>query len=241
MTEKTLPFFEKTEAKMEEKRESFIFYRSFFEAISELNSKEKLKIYDAICELALNKTDTKLTGIPQAIFTLIKPQIVANTERYENGAKGKEYGKLGGRPKKNNPIGVLNENPKETPNNNVNVNENVNVNANANVSDSCVDGLQKVIDFYNNNIGMITPYSYEILSDYAIILALKKAVEANKRTIQYIKGILNNWERKGIKTVIEAEKEEEAFRNRNTIPEETEEEKIARKIKMLEGERDDGS
>lgn len=233
---------------MEEKRESFIFYRSFFEAISELNSKEKLKIYDAICELALNKTDTKLTGIPQAIFTLIKPQIVANTERYENGAKGKEYGKLGGRPKKNNPIGVLNENPKETPNNNVNVNENVNVNANANVSDSCVDGLQKVIDFYNNNIGMITPYSYEILSDYAkemqpdlIILALKKAVEANKRTIQYIKGILNNWERKGIKTVIEAEKEEEAFRNRNTIPEETEEEKIARKIKMLEGERDDGS
>ena len=233
---------------MEEKRESFIFYRSFFEAISELNSKEKLKIYDAICELALNKNDTKLTGIPQAIFTLIKPQIVANTERYENGAKGKEYGKLGGRPKKNNPIGVLNKNPKETPNNNVNVNENVNVNANANVSDSCVDGLQKVIDFYNNNIGMITPYGYEILSDYAeemqpdlIILALKKAVEANKRTIQYIKGILNNWERKGIKTVIEAEKEEEVFRNRNTVPEETEEEKIARKIKMLEGERDDGS
>ena len=64
-----------------------------------------------------------------------------------------------------------------------------------------------------------------------IILAMKKAVEANKRTIQYIKGILNNWDHKGIKTVIEAEKEEEAFRNKNVIPEETEEEKIARKIK----------
>ena len=41
---------------------------------------------------------------------------------------------------------------------NENVNDNVNVNANENVSDSCVDGLQKIIDFYNNNIGMITPY-----------------------------------------------------------------------------------
>ena len=26
------------------------------------------------------------------------------------------------------------------------------------VSDSCVDGLQEIIDFYNNNIGMLTPY-----------------------------------------------------------------------------------
>lgn len=69
-----------------------------------------------------------------------------------------------------------------------------------------------------------------------IILAMKKAVEANKRTIQYIKGILNNWHKKGIKTLIEAEKEDEQFRNKNSMQqEETEEEKMARKIKMLEG------
>ena len=68
-----------------------------------------------------------------------------------------------------------------------------------------------------------------------IILAMKKAVEANKRTIQYIKGILNNWYKKGIKTVIEAEKENEQFRNKNNVgQEETEEEKRARKIKELE-------
>ena len=36
-------------------------------------------------------------------------------------------------------------------NDNDNVNENVNVNDNA--SDSCVDGLQEVISFYNKNIG----------------------------------------------------------------------------------------
>ena len=119
-------------------------------------------------------------------------------------------------------------------NENVIVNENININKNnrkrgykgekEEVSDSCVDGLQKVIDFYNENIGMITPYGIEILSDYAkemptdlIILAMKKSVEANKRTIQYIKGILNNWSKKGIKTVLEAEQEDENFRKKSEI------------------------
>lgn len=90
------------------------------------------------------------------------------------------------------------------------------------VGDSCVDGLQKIIDFYNKNIGLITPYGLETLEDYAkempadlIIFAMKKAVEADKRTIQYIKGILNNWSKKGIKTVLDAEKEDEQFKKNN--------------------------
>ena len=64
---------------------------------------------------------------------------------------------------------------------------------------------------------------------------MKKAVEANIRTIQYIKGILNNWSKKGIKTLVEAEKEDEQFKNKNTTKEETEEERQARIIKELEG------
>ena len=49
-----------------------------------------------------------------------------------------------------------------------------------------------------------------------IIFAMKKAVEANKRTMQYIKGILNNWSKKGIKTLIDAQKEDEQFKDKNT-------------------------
>lgn len=88
------------------------------------------------------------------------------------------------------------------------------------VGDSCVDGLQEIIEFYNNNIGLIAPYGVEILSDYLkempvdlIILAMQKAVEADKRTIQYVKGILNNWSKKGIKSVIDAEKEDKHFQS----------------------------
>lgn len=145
--------------------------------------------------------------------------------------------KSGGRPKKETSgfekektIGFQNTKSKTKPNvnenENDNVNENVNVNENGNedVSDSCVDGLQKIIDFYNENIGMITSYGIEILSDYAkemsadlIILAMKKSVEANKRTIQYIKGILNNWSKKGIKTVLQAEQEDKQFRKKSEL------------------------
>lgn len=82
---------------------------------------------------------------------------------------------------------------------------------------------------------MLCDYAKEMTSDL-IILAMQKAVEANKRTIQYIKGILNNWSKKGIKTVLEAEKEDEQFRNKNTVQEETEEERMARKLKELEGD-----
>ncbi len=138
--------------------------------------------------------------------------------------------KNGGRPKKetsgfNNKKTIGFENKK--PNKNVNENENVNVNENNNVSDSCVDGLQEVINFYNNNIGMITSYGLEIFTDYLkdmpsdlIILAMKKAVEADIRTIQYIKGILNNWHKKGIKTVVEAESEDRKFKKEISAEEE---------------------
>ena len=113
-------------------KESFVFYRSFYEAIKDLKIKDKLQVYEAICELSLNQKEIKLTGLAATVFKLIKPQILANYERYENGKKGGAFGVLGGRPKKEkNPSGVSDKNPKKTPN--VNVNDNVNVNVNENV------------------------------------------------------------------------------------------------------------
>lgn len=103
-----------------------------------------------------------------------------------------------------------------------NENANENINKNNKVNDSCINDLQDIVDFYNNNIGLITPYGIEILSSYAkdmpkdlIILAMKKSVEANKRTIQYIKAILNNWAKSGIKTVLEAEQEDRDFKKKS--------------------------
>ena len=68
-------------------RESFVFYRSFFEALQDLKEKERLKVYDAICDLALNEKDTNFTGMAKTVFTLIRPQILSNTKKYKNGQK----------------------------------------------------------------------------------------------------------------------------------------------------------
>lgn len=82
------------------------------------------------------------------------------------------------------------------------------------VGDSCVDGLQEVIDFYSNNIGFLNPYGLKILESYVedmsselVIYAMQIAVENNKKTISYIKAILNNWAKANIKTLEEAKRE----------------------------------
>ena len=109
-------------------RDSFIFYKSFYEAISKLKKKsDKLEIFEAIFKYIFFDENPKLEDAPAMAFDLIKPQLDANNVKYENGKKGGKYGKLGGRPKTETP-NKPQTNPKET--RNVNVNENDNVNDN---------------------------------------------------------------------------------------------------------------
>ena len=89
-------------------------------------------IYKAIFCYALNGETIELDVWENAVFKTIKSQIDANNERFLNGCKGGEYGKLGGRPKKNESEKKPQENPKETPN----VNDNDNVNDNENDNDN---------------------------------------------------------------------------------------------------------
>ena len=91
------------------RRDSFIFYRSWHEAIKHLPAEVQGEIYTAVIEYCLYGKETNSMGkIANAIFTLIRPQADANRVRYENGRKGGEYGSFGGRPRKY-------ENPEETP------------------------------------------------------------------------------------------------------------------------------
>ena len=201
-------------------RDSFIFYRSFYEAISELPKENQADSYNAIMRYALDQEEIELTGISKAIFSLVKPQLDANYKKYENGKQKKSKTEAKQKQTKSKKVTNVNENVNENDNVNVNENDNVNVNDNDKVSDSCVDGLQKIIDFYNENIGLITPYGVEVLEDYSkdmptdlIIYAMQISVEANKRTIKYIKAILNNWQKAGIRTLVQAKDENHKKKN----------------------------
>ena len=121
-------------------KESFVFFRSFFEAIEEIDEKKQLKLYKSIANFALNnEKPTDLRGIEKAIFSLIEPQITASSKRYEVSKKCGEYGKLGGRPKKEKTLKGF-ENETLNVNDNVNVNDNHNDNVNVNVN---TEGFEK--------------------------------------------------------------------------------------------------
>jgi hypothetical protein len=92
------------------RRESMIFYAKWRDAISELPIAVRNEVQNTILEYGLDGTMPSDIGqTTKAIMTLIKPQIDANNQKYENGCKGGEYGALGGRPRKPQ------ENPNETP------------------------------------------------------------------------------------------------------------------------------
>lgn len=69
-------------------RDSFVFYRSFFEAIEHLETMEQLEVYRAISDYSLNGNEPQLEGAALAIWILIKPQLDANWRKYENGKNG---------------------------------------------------------------------------------------------------------------------------------------------------------
>lgn len=101
--------------------------------------------------------------------------------------------------------------------------------------------VAEITKCYEENIGLITPATAEKLFDYLkdmskdlIIKAIKIASINNKRSCKYIQGILNDWSKKGIKTLLDVENEQNDFKNRNKVKEETPEEANARKLKALE-------
>lgn len=106
------------------KRDSFIFYRSFYDASKCLKTEEKAQLFDAICSYALDEKVEQLDGTAYGMFQLVKPQLDANRKRFNNGCIKKQK-----RSKKE----AKKKQTKSKIEANVNVNVNPNVNENLNL------------------------------------------------------------------------------------------------------------
>lgn len=126
-------------------RDSFIFYRSFYESISEIEDSDRLQVYDALIKFALDGEEPELSGIASALFKAFKPQILANNRKYENGCKGgrkkPNQNQSGTKTEPNKNQTITKPKPKRNqnvtkaePNDNDNDNENDNENGNDNAS-----------------------------------------------------------------------------------------------------------
>ena len=190
-----------------ESKQSFVFYRSFYEAISKVSSKEtKADIFEAICELGLNENVIELDdAVGQIIMDLIKPQLQANNKKYEDGKKG-------GRPPKKT---TGSENKKTTgyskkkPNVNENVNENDNVNDNDIFITTTTSNKNNVFVVVEKEFGRTLSSTeiqkiMELEKDYGeekLVLAVKECCLNNVKKIAYLNGILKNWKDRTIEEI----------------------------------------
>lgn len=109
-------------------RESFVFYRSWQEAIDLLPEDEQAQAYRALVRYACTGEEPRLAGSANIIITMAQPIIDTNNRKFEGGFKG-------GRPRKpmekpmdseSKTIGYENKNHRLGENENENEKENVN-------------------------------------------------------------------------------------------------------------------
>lgn len=115
--------------------ESFIFYRSFYEAVRELDNETFRRIIDAAARYALYDEKPDLSGLEKSVIISWIPLIEASAARRENGKKGGRP-PSGGKEERENFNGAFeSENHRfqsRKPNKNINDNDNVNDNVNDN-------------------------------------------------------------------------------------------------------------
>ncbi|GAB6746084.1 hypothetical protein BOVMAS37_10450 [Streptococcus uberis] len=93
------------------------------------------------------------------------------------------------------------------------------------------NSLKIVSDYFQQEIGILTPNQLEQLSDYITITkmeleviktAITRAADNSKRSFGYVNSILRNWRQNGIKTMVQVEEEKRNYLSKKTGQEQTE-------------------
>ena len=205
-------------------KDSFVFYLSQYEAVKDLENEQLGRLFRAIFEKQLGN-EVVLENDIKIAFNFINNQMVVDRAKYLKKCETlKNNAKKGGAPKGNKNASKQKQ-PKQ-PNrekNNLNDNEhdnehdNDNDNDNDNVISTGVD--INIYTYIENNFGRtLSPIEYETISNWKdnelTRYAIKKAVLNGKHNITYISRILESYATKGITTVVQAQQEEEDFKNR---------------------------
>lgn len=132
--------------------EGFVFYRSFFEAISQIEGiNEKCNVYTSIFEYCFLGIEPNLNGTSNIIWTLMKPQIDTSISNYLNGKRGgapigNQNAKKQPKTTENNPPCLVDQTTKTTnKNNNKNINKNINNKKDNNIE---LGGWEKVVELF---------------------------------------------------------------------------------------------
>lgn len=154
-----------------------------------------------------NLYDVSVQSISAWINNLIDKGYLVSEFKYKEGTKEIEYRRLSIVlkksliPIKENFKGGIKENFKDnnTSNNNIDLLDN--------------NKGEEVFDYYQQEIGQLTPRQYEVLNTYIdkldpllIIEGINIAVDNGAKTMNYLKAVLNNFIAKGYKYITDLEK-----------------------------------
>ena len=191
-------------------KDNFILYSEQEQLFNQLNDTQAGKLIKAIFEYEKTGKIPKLSPLSNMAFVTIKASLDRNREKYQKVVeRNKQNGKLGGRPKteKNpkNPDGYFGnpKKPKKADNDNEPDNE-----PDSEQDNDTDEVLAEVVKYYEDNIGLLVPATATILIDLKekhskelIKEAIDICCKRNIRTMDYLDGILRQWEAKGIKTL----------------------------------------
>lgn len=94
------------------------------------------------------------------------------------------------------------------------------------------NSLKIISDYFQQEIGILSPNQFEQLSDYITITkmevdvvksAIKRAADNSKRSFSYVNSILRNWRQNGILTMVQVKEEHRNFKARKAKQEEVSE------------------
>jgi hypothetical protein len=171
-------------------RDSFIIYRSYFEAIENLNDADKGVLFSAICRYGLDGVEPEFDGYFKMFWVMLKPTLDKSMKRYETSV---ENGSKGGRPKKTKtqqkPKNNLNE-TQTKPNQNLNDNDNDNVNDNEKEKNISVsESAHALIKFIKDKCPQVAKMKYPLTLEESERLVN----EYSKTDIAKLFNEMDNW------------------------------------------------
>ena len=195
----------------------FVFYRSFRDAIREMDEREQLETLLALCDYALDGIEPDLpTPMQRAVLTIAKPLI-------DSSNKSREAGKRGGRPSSKNNAKTPVKTPLYNPHQNQQEQEQEQEQEASikNAADAASKktpapaenprldtGLSEIIRRYEDDVGSFPRSALDslqrwrqTLGDDLLVLAISEAAENNARSWRYIDRVLSSWQKEGVRTV----------------------------------------
>ena len=192
----------------------FTFFSSYHESLKDLESEDRRELLEAIVDFVFDDIEPELSGFKRTIWTLMLPNLTTSKNKSKNAQKEptknqkKIKSKSKSKQKENNDL-LENKERKEE-------NKERKEKEKEDGDNSCYT-TRSIYEFVEENFGRpLSPIEFEKIESWMedydqeiIRYAVMKSVLYNKRTFNYVNGILRNWKTAGLRTLQEIKDNED--------------------------------